>query len=185
MLLSSFSCKQKDAIGWITSILVKFLYKCCYRFPKVFIFCVALFLRSQKLKTISTRRKLFTFFLITCCFCKAECMLRVAKVFFFLKGFIAYQGVIRLVQHYWKFVYIVSNDCFALASSLYRCCKMFSKWWFDKTSIRQACVLHVQQEKNAVRGSIMKSFAGINACNDLHLKFIFCYVGDYMHCWSQ
>lgn len=73
----------KDAIGWITSILVKFLYKCCYRFPKVFIFCVALFLRSQKLKTISTRRKLFTFFLITCCFCKAECMLRVAKVFFF------------------------------------------------------------------------------------------------------
>lgn len=53
-------------------------------------------------------------------------MLRVAKVFFFY-GFIAYQGVIRLVQHYWKFVYIVSNDCFALASSLYRCCKMFSK----------------------------------------------------------
>lgn len=52
---------------------------------KVFIFCVALFLRRQKLKTISTRRKLFTFFLITCCFCKAECMLRVAKVFFFWK----------------------------------------------------------------------------------------------------
>lgn len=146
MLLSSIFLQKKDAIGWITSILVEFLSLMLLQVPQNFIFCVALFLRRQKLKTISTRRKLFTFFLITCCFCKAECMLRVAEVFFF-KGFIAYQGVIRLVQHYWKFVYIVSNDCFALASSLYRCCKMFSKWWFDKTSIRQACVLHVQQEK--------------------------------------
>lgn len=36
--------------------------------------------------------------------------------------------------------------------------------------------------KNVVRGSIMKSFVGINVCNDLYLKFIFCYVGDYMYC---
>jgi hypothetical protein len=39
-----------------------------------------------------------------------------------------------------------------------------------------------KRKNKAVRKGIVESFAGINACNDLHLKFISRYVGDYMHC---